>query len=470
MEPSSVSAPGTVAPRQTLWAERGSLWGGLILLLALGACQTYQPKPLDPITTAADFAARSLDDQTVSDALDAAGILRPKGNEGWTADALGLAAEALHPSIARARAELAAYAAATDAAGARPPVGINVDLQRATSARSPWTYGFTLDGLVEFGNKRARRVEQARAAQNEAAVALAETTWRLRAEVLRAVAALELTRERQAGQTALRAALVDWETVQARRAELGAGNHLEALTIQHELAQLALDEAETAKRAAVSRTTLAQSLGLPVKAVAGLVCAPLPEALPAMPDPDALQDRVAVENPAVLAALAHYASREAALRLEIAAQYPDLRLGPGFSYDQGQHKWLLGSGLTFPLDRNRAAIAHARAELASSAAAFRETQAKAFGTLSQALADYAGSLATVERASALAKTSERAAQAQEDLLAIGAADRVAVVQASVQAQRDRVAWADSRAAAWFSFFQLQDAVGASLHPFADTHP
>jgi len=40
--------------------------------------------------------------------------------------------------------------------------------------------------------------------------------------------------------------------------------------------------------------------------------------------------------------------RRSALELEIDKQYPDIHLGPGFTYDQGQDKWGLGVTFQFP--------------------------------------------------------------------------------------------------------------------------
>ena len=43
---------------------------------------------------------------------------------------------------------------------------------------------------------------------------------------------------------------------------------------------------------------------------------------------------------------AHPLVLEAALRLEIAKQYPDVHLNPGYQFDTGENKWALGVGLT----------------------------------------------------------------------------------------------------------------------------
>ena len=57
-------------------------------------------------------------------------------------------------------------------------------------------------------------------------------------------------------------------------------------------------------------------------------------------------------------ALGEYALAEARLRLQVARQYPDLELGPGFIWDQGVHRWTLALALPALLgSRNRGAIA-----------------------------------------------------------------------------------------------------------------
>jgi outer membrane protein TolC len=61
-------------------------------------------------------------------------------------------------------------------------------------------------------------------------------------------------------------------------------------------------------------------------------------------------------------ALGKYAIAESRLRLQVARQYPDLELGPGFVWDQGVHRWTLALALPALLgSRNRGAIGEAEA-------------------------------------------------------------------------------------------------------------
>ena len=88
--------------------------------------------------------------------------------------------------------------------------------------------------------------------------------------------------------------------------------------------------------------------------------------------------RMALLNRAdVLSSLAEYAAVESALQFEMAKQYPDLNISPGYEYDQGDDKWQIGFQLTVPLfNRNSGAIAEAEARRETASANFNALQAK----------------------------------------------------------------------------------------------
>ena len=87
---------------------------------------------------------------------------------------------------------------------------------------------------------------------------------------------------------------------------------------------------------------------------------------------DAVLNRLDVRR-----ALAQYAAAEADLQLEIAKQYPDLQIGPGYTYEEGNSFFTLGLSATLPVfNRNQGPIAEAEARRRQAAAAFlREADA-----------------------------------------------------------------------------------------------
>jgi outer membrane protein TolC len=75
------------------------------------------------------------------------------------------------------------------------------------------------------------------------------------------------------------------------------------------------------------------------------------------------------------------------LRLEIAKQYPDIRIGPNYQLDQTDSKWTIGLALDLPiLSRNKGPIAEAEARRAESAARFLGLQSQVIGELDAAVA------------------------------------------------------------------------------------
>ncbi|KAF0094347.1 MAG: outer membrane efflux family protein [Puniceicoccaceae bacterium 5H] len=402
------------------------------------------------------------------EALAQADLGQGRDAEGrWRLAALPVVAGQLNPTLQRAEAEQRAALTAVGVATAPGDLGLNLDLQHAANASSPWTYGFSLDWVWQTAGKRRLRGEQAQAEANQAALQLATTGWNIDAATLRAAYAISAATDRTKAEARLADAVDQWRKVAATLVELGEGTRLEEITATRESMQIALDRADTAQRATVARSDLAAALGLPAAAVADWSLESWPAELPSMPDANELAARATQMRPDVLESLAAYVAAEAALHLQVAKQYPDVHLGPGFSYDQGQRKWTLGLGFTFPLDGNRAAIAQAEAKRATASARFQEVQAQALAAVSRAHAAYAGALDKLARAQAIAQEAESQRQAQEALLQHGTADRLAVIQASVEASRASLLQFDARDAAWLAYFDLMDAVRSYLPPFND---
>ena len=78
----------------------------------------------------------------------------------------------------------------------------------------------------------------------------------------------------------------------------------------------------------------------------------------------------------VRGALAEYAASQSALQLEIANQYPDLHLGPGYAWNTGNagdNEWELGLTVTLPvLNHNQGPVAEAEAKRTAGRRAFSD--------------------------------------------------------------------------------------------------
>lgn len=198
--------------------------------------------------------------------------------------------------------------------------------------------------------------------------------------------------------------------------------------IARERATYERDEADARRQVKIAEAALGKAFALPANEVAGITLRPLPETIPAISLLTHWERQAALKRPDVLAGLADYAVADAAMRLEIRKQYPDLNLNSDPSFDQGQTKWLLGPSLSILPDLNRAGIGQARSKLAASRAAFEEIQTGALTDVSSAWADYRGSLDQLEKARNLAAKSRDFSKMQKELMKVGEGSRLAVLQ------------------------------------------
>jgi len=137
-----------------------------------------------------------------------------------------------------------------------------------------------------------------------------------------------------------------------------------------------------------ARTRLAAALGLPRKALEGVKISydRFGRLEPDIPVADTRRHAL-LNRSDILASLSEYAACESALRLEIAKQYPDIRIGPNYQLDQTDSKWMIGLALDLPiLSRNKGPIAEAEARRAESAARFLGLQSQVIGELDAAVA------------------------------------------------------------------------------------
>jgi cobalt-zinc-cadmium efflux system outer membrane protein len=339
---------------------------GLCLVLASAACVRYEPRPLDPATHPAEVVRRDLGDSMLV-AVVARHAGEPRAHR-WTDRQLALAAFSLRSDLRRLRAEWRAASAAVRTAGERPGIGVQGEVERRVGGRdegSPWVVGLAGLFRLELGGQRAARLQAARAGVTLAESRLIASARLAAAETRRAAAVLAHTlADSEEARDEVRALEEVHALERARFAEAALeASELARTSTDIQNARLALAEAEHAVLTA--RATLAAAVGLPARALDSLVpvvgqsagCASFDSIGPAASATLAVERR-----PEIAMALGEYAVSEARLRLEVARQFPNLELGPGFVWDQGVNRWALAFALPALLgSRNRGAIAEAEA-------------------------------------------------------------------------------------------------------------
>jgi len=421
-------------------------------------CIAYHPQPLEPEKSEAALRARSAQDPGLADFVRArdAGAAWPPTKFDLTA--LTFMALYFQPDIEMARARVRSAQAAEITEGARPNPTLSVLPTRVVSSfpdEPPWMMAASLDVPIETAGKRSKRLEQAREATRAARLALSETSWSVRAKVraalveyIEARAELGLFRE-EAAETET------WSRMLAGRLAAGDISRFDLTLAQNETlnAQLAFQAAQT--RVATAKTALSAAVGVTAAGLEGMAIEWSGfDQPPTNFDMGRVQEIGLTHRLDVQRALAEYASVEAALKLAVAQQYPDIHLDPGYEFDQGEHKFSLGPSITLPvLDRNRGPIAEGLARRDESAAAFLSLQSDAIHQMEAAQVDYGAAVEAWRATDRIAgEVQKRLEVGAERELEAGETDRATVLQARLQrsaALRARLAAAR----------KVQDALG-----------
>lgn len=422
---------------------------GAAALLMLGGCVHVAPAPID---LAARASARSSARIDLAAVRQRVALIAPGGTASpIELDRLGLFAALLEydPKVAEARS--AVLVAQREAAAARkvasPTLTLTSEYARDPSASSPWALGGAVDLPLDFGGRREARLTQADLAVLAARYALADTIWTERMALIRALIEVKAG-ERQAKVASAALALRDRQLAvledRARRGEIAP---LDLAPYRAQRAQTARTLDDARARSATGRATLAGVLGLPAAALDGAALAwpdfAAPPAPPAL-DP-AERAASAAARSDVLQALVAYDTAEAALRGELAKQYPSISLGPGYTWERGLVKLPFALSLALPSwDLNRAGIRAAEAQRAKAGASIETTIAAAEAAIETA----ASELAAAETALARIRGTELpqgdlAAARADRQLALGAISRADWSAAKITAAEARLAEGDA---------------------------
>jgi outer membrane protein TolC len=164
-------------------------------------------------------------------------------------------------------------------------------------------------------------------------------------------------------------------------------------------------------------------------------------------------------------ALAQYAATEANVQLEIAKQYPDINIGPGYTFEE-RHSFLTG-GLSVVLpvfNRNEGPIAEAEARRQEAAATVVETQARVIARSERALAVYTAATREVAEAESLHRLQEAQRRVTEQAIRAGANNRLGLDAVDIQVSVFARAYLDALARAQRALGDLEDAVQHPLTP------
>jgi cobalt-zinc-cadmium efflux system outer membrane protein len=440
----------------------------LAVTLMTSACTTYRPEPILPAQTASQFDARSLDDSRLQTFI---GAMRPgvAGRPRWDIDTLSFAALYYHPDLDLSFARLDAAQAAIVTARQRPNPSASLAPQFATNGAGPaWTVGLAVNLILELFGKRADRTREAQDLADAARADIGTAAWQVRGRVRAALLDLWSAQAR-VGMAQRRLAIEDrLVSLLERRRGLGEASALDTAREGTVRDQFALALTDGQRAAATARAQLATAIGIPASALDGVVLdtSVFDADAVAIGDTGALRQAALTGRADIRGALARYAAAQSALQLQIANQFPNLALGPGYTYDQGQNKFGLSLAADLPLfNQNQGPIAEAVARRKVEAATFIALQAQILGAIDSALVGYAQATRGLAAADTLL-SAQRARQARTArLFGSGQIDRPNLLAGDLEVAAAEAARTDAAAAQRVALGALEDAL---QHPLLGT--
>ncbi|KDR26196.1 MULTISPECIES: TolC family protein [Caballeronia] len=446
----------------------------LIVLTLLTGCASYHARPIAPDQLAQQFEQRSLASEDLRAFLTKAlgHDVQPWPIARWDERTLTLAAWYYSPALDVARAQWGTAKAGIQVADAMPNPVLQLPFQFATpnpGPGAPFIWGPALDIPIETAGKRGYRVDQASHLSDAARLSIGNEAWRVRGQVRDALLALYAARERGVDLSRKAEALQQVVRMVSKRRSVGenSGPDVDAAVLASTQARADLAAAQSAQQDALAQ--LASAIGVPVAALDGAQFS-LDEfgtAPSAPPAADAQRDAI-FHRADLLASLAEYAAAESALQLEVAKQYPDIHLGPGYTYDTGTHKIGFGlAGITLPIfDQNQGNIAQAEAKRNEAAARTAALQDSILGDLDRALAHYRASVDAVQLSARHLTTARRQLDSQLAGFAAGNIDRLTLTQAKADFEANEMTHLDAVVAAQKAAGVLEDAMQRPLEPEA----
>lgn len=409
---------------------------GVAMLMA--GCAQYVPDPIIPAETALRLDSRSLNDPRLLAFVEKLSPRRGSRSavKSWGLTDLTYAALYYHPNVEVAQSKFAVAQAAIVTAGQipNPLLRLTPTYHGVVTIPSPWTVGTAIDFLIETAGRRPIRIAQSESLAEAARHDIETASWQVRVHVRSALlklwaaqSRLTLVRQRQAFQEQL---------VSLLERGFSAGQ-ISALDIARErtsLNQMRLTGAEAIRQVAEARAELATAIGVPLHSLQAINFAfsafTQARTIPGMTHLRgyALRNRSDIKG-----MLATYEASQSALQLEVARQFPNVALGPGYEYDQGDNLYTLAVSFDLPIfNQNQGPIAEALARRHESAARFRALQAQVLGEIDRAFAIYRANTQALVQADVLVAEQRRRQKDVKRAFDAGEVDRTAVALADIE--------------------------------------
>lgn len=435
-------------------------WG---LALSLGACATYEPRPLDPAATLETVEHRRSAPAPATAAIEngvpfvtLAAWLRTQGPGVLEAVA------AYRTAVARADVATPLQNPSLEIG---PQFGFGPDVGSVNAVQPIGSLAIALPTGSRRADQDALNRARAESARTEAVLRHRELYLELRRQWTR----MRIAAAREESRREIAASAAKTLDTLKRLVEAGAATALDVAMFQLEASRARIDQIDAGMELERAKFALAGLCGVHPRLLETLAEEPLPS-LPAQVPPIEVLRSSLLANHAGLGRLRqHYAVAECVLRLEIARQYPDLRIGTGLEGETGERKYVLGLllGVELPIfDRNQQAIAEASSGREEIRVRYEAAASRALAELERDQRDL--ELARQKRRLIVESILEPARAgidlARESLVA-GAGDALRLLDSQRMFRRIRIEALEAQLEELRAWITLEEAVGRPLLRF-----
>ena len=443
----------------------------LVTVIAIVACSSiaYSPRPLDPQASASAFLARSADGDDLKRFVTAngyaAGAWPPQQ---WGLRELTLVALYFHPDIRAAQLRAQAAHAELGSGAQSQAWGLRFKpeyhSQKPPESKGPWTLGLELEIPLVAQAKGEARAERSAFLADAADLDVANAAWLARGRVRDRYLDLQASHDALASLDAQLAARKEMLGLVNRRVEAGMLSARDLGVERIAYSQLERLRSQELARQQRAKGELAAALGLSLEVLDHVALRFGADAsAPADMDAAALRGMALRNRLDVHRKLLEFGAADADVKAAVAAQNPDITLGPGYAWDQGDHIWSLAIGLSLPpAARTRASIREALTRRELAAQQFEATQADVI-----ALAERNGAQYLLARNRMAGAELQLQMQRQQETLMnrqfdAGAADRMQRVTARIDMLASESTFQAAAVELRQALAQLEDAVQRPL--------
>ena len=415
----------------------------MISVIFLTGCVKFQRVSLDPSKSYNEFASRSLESPSlkrfIEEKTGKTNIDWPSQN--WDVPLLSLAGLYYNPSIESARASSKVADSTIITAKARPnPTisaegGINSSVLDQSDI-NPWIPAVNLSIPIETANKRGYRIAVASNKVEVQKMNLMLTSWQVRSNIRASYIELLSAYNRSNiffKQLQLQEKVRATQETQLKGGEIKASDITPMAIL---IANTQIELGNISRQLDEAYPRLAAAIGVPLNALKKINLQ-----LDLNKDTNAFTFFLSTNliefslknRPDILAAIYEYEAAQSTLQLEIAKQYPNVNLNPGYQWDQGENKWTIGLSVELPIfNKNEGPIAEAMANRNLAAAKFNELQINIISEMEAAIVSAQTALEQLNRFSSLYEAKAKHLNDLELQLKYGIIDALTLEQARLE--------------------------------------